>query len=220
MDEEKIIKLLEGGNADFQVPLEFQMPLLGLGHKAIKSLKGKTGLDIACGKGFLVEELRKKGILFEGIDFEAPKDKPYFIPQNISNVHPFIGAIPREDNSYDIVTAFQCCVLNRGFTLGGVVRTAIEAVRNMGQDDWHTTRYQHAHSTIYEATRVAKPGCKVVVYPALIRLKETIGPFLRMQGIKFYTEPVDKNLAQKYMNTEAPDVEMIPDRYYVRLSAF
>lgn len=215
MDKEKIFKLLTGGNAYLQVPIEFQIALLGLDSKTIKKLKGKTGLDIACGKGFLVEELRKKGILFEGIDLEAPKDKPYFILQNITNVHPLIGSIPKQDNSYEIVTAFQCNVLNRGFTQGGTIRTAIENAGSEIQDDWHTTRYQHAQSTLYEAIRVAKPGCKVVVYPSLTRLKETIGPLLKMQGINFYLEPVDKKIAREYLKTESPiDVSLIPDEYF------
>src|SRR3989338_6815981 len=96
-----IIQKLGGKTANFQVPLEFQMPLLGLDEETIKSLKGKTGLDIGCGNGSLVEELRKKDILFEGIDPEAPQDKPYFIRQQITSVYPFEGSIPREDNSYD-----------------------------------------------------------------------------------------------------------------------
>jgi SAM-dependent methyltransferase len=213
MNKEEILALFEERNANLQVPVEFQLALLGLNEETIKNLQGKTGLDIACGNGFLVEDLISKGILFEGIDFQAPKDKPYFIPQNITNVSPLIGSIPRDDNSYDIVTAFQCWSLNRGFTMGGVVRTAIETEENEG-DDWHTTRYQHAQSTIYEATRVVKPGGKVIAYPALTRIEKIMGPFLHMQGINIYTEPVDKEVAKAYLKTETPDSIQLPADYH------
>ena len=208
---QNIMQKLGGKTANFQVLLEFQMPLLGLDHKTIKNLRGKTGLDIGCGKGFLVEELRKKGILFEGIDPEAPQDKPYFICQQITSVHPFEGSIPREDNFYDVVTAFQCNDLNRGFTLGGVVRTAIEAARNGGQDEWHTIRYKHAQSALYEAIRVVKPEGRVIIYPCLVRLEETIGPLLRMQRISISREFTNLITAEEYLKSELPDPSMISD---------
>lgn len=212
MDKEKIRELLEKG-ADLQVPVEFQLALLGLNEETIKNLQGKTGLDIACGNGSLVEDLIDKGILFEGIDLQAP-EKPYFIRQNITNVSPLIGSIPRDDDSYDIVTAFQCWDLNRGFTMPGVFRTAVETEGEGANDDRYTARYQHAQSTVYEATRVAKPGCKVVAYPALTRLEETIGPLLRMQGISFHTEPIDKKVVEAYLKSETPDGMELPDKYY------
>ena len=219
MDKEKLLKLIEEGNPDIQVPLKFQMPLLGLDDETIKSLKGKTGLDIACGNGSLVEELGARGVLFEGIDPESP-DKPYFIVQKITSVSPFMGSIPRDDNSYDIVTVFQCSDLNRGFTLGGEIRTAFETSQNGGQDDWHTIRYKHAQSTLYEIVRVVKPRGRVVVYPALSKLEEKIGPLLRIQGISFGTEPVDEKLAKEYLTSEHPFPEMITDNYLREFGLF
>jgi len=218
MDEQQFIGVIRNGNAFLQVPVEHQMSLLGLDKKTIKGLEGKAGLDIGCGNGALVEELRKRGVLFEGIDPIAPRDSPYLISQNIYGMFPMDGAILREDNSYDIITAFQCSTLNRAFTIGGILRGPNLIGGDEEDKDFHNTRVINAHFIIYEAARVAKPNSRIVVYPCLTRLEETMGHMLKMSGIRFHTEKIDKNLAEEYMEWEFPGE--IPTEYFKRFGLY
>lgn len=216
---EKINKLLTKGNADLQVPVVFQRNLLGLDDVILSNLTegNSKGIDIGCGNGSLVLSLRDLGFDIEGIDIKAP-EKTYFIRQLIYGMKPMAGAIPRDDNSYDLVLAFQNNVLNRGFTIGGIIRDPSQWGGNRGDIDDHTRRLTYAQYIIYEGTRILKPGKRFVAYPQLRRLEDVMGLMLRMQGISFRHEEVDIDKAKEYIAWEnqtslgfTPDV---PESYF------
>ncbi|MFD1063816.1 class I SAM-dependent methyltransferase [Winogradskyella litorisediminis] len=77
-----------------------------LNTKSIKfilnNLKGKTILDISCGRGYLVKKIAEdKSLIVTGVDFNIPD----FLEnsENINYVEATIEAIPFDDNSFDTV---------------------------------------------------------------------------------------------------------------------
>jgi len=203
IDIGKLQKLMNQGNAHLQVPIEFQLAILGIDEATIKKLgqNNARGLDIACGNGSLVKTLREKGLDFEGIDEEAP-DEAYFIRQNIYGMKPMRGSIPRADDSYGLVLSFQNIILNRGFTLGGVLRDpSLIGGSEIYRED-HTDRLIKSQYIIYEGTRVLQPQERFVCYPQLKRIDDIMGSLLRMQGIDFFHESVDRNVVRDYIKWE------------------
>ncbi|MEK6898547.1 MAG: methionine biosynthesis protein MetW [Nanoarchaeota archaeon] len=55
------------------VPLEYQLAVLGINNKVIASLQGKQVMDVGCGNGSLVNYLISQGIHARGIDSKAPE---------------------------------------------------------------------------------------------------------------------------------------------------
>ena len=200
MDVKKVRDLIKNGNAHMQVPPEFQAQLFGLNSKAI--LAGSKGLDIGCGNGSLVKYFRKRGADFEGIDKESPLE-PYFINSNITGMKPMLGAIPRPDNSYDLVVSFQNIMLNRAFTFGGLLRDPSKNGGTKSDFEDHEARVRCGQYIFYEGARVIKPGGKFLIYPDASRLEEVIGRgMLSLQGISFHSEEVPRKVAEEYMEWE------------------
>ena len=65
-------------------------------YQIILDLEPKTLLDVGCGKGILVEWAKSNGIEAEGLDFASG----YGVQANLLDM-------PFDDNSFDIVTAFD-----------------------------------------------------------------------------------------------------------------
>jgi hypothetical protein len=184
------------------VPVEYQLNLLGIDEKRLRYLyKNKSkGFDIGCGDGSLVEFMNSQGIPFEGIDIRAP-NKPYFIRQLITRLNGF-GGIPRKDNSYDIVTAFQNTSINSALLEESELKDLLE----MDLDESHRQRLNdisiHGQSIIYEGARIIKPGGRFVIYPFVDKLDEVMGPMLRLSGIEHNVEEVNRNMVRDYMKWE------------------
>lgn len=203
-----IIGAMSGRNSYLEVPVEFQMGLLGLDDN---SLRGKRGLDIGCGKGKLVEHLRGLGCDFEGIDGEVETPNDYLMRQMIYGTHPMEGAIPRPDNHYGLAVSFQNYSLNRALTLSGEVKSDLAAqLRQIISPDRHDEAMEQQQDLsmngqfiVYEALRVVSLGQRVVFYPSLTRLDELMGFALRQQGVRFFTEEVDRGVADRYIKWES-----------------
>lgn len=193
--------VLNGDNAFLQVPVKYQIGLLGLNKQTVSALKDKSTLDIGCGKGALVEYLREQGINCEGIDPQVEQGSDYLIKQLISGIHPMSGAIPRGNDTYEMVSAFQNYSLNRAFTRN-IIREQIVAELGEEAIKQHQRLIELGHFNIDEGARVLKPGKRFAIYPALKRLEEVTGPMLKMQGISFTEEEVDKKLARDYLDWE------------------
>jgi len=204
MDIEKITELAINGNAHVQVPPYFQAGIFGLDASLLRQLASMNarGLDIGCGNGSLVKYLREKEVSFEGIDSQAPQAE-YFMKQNITGMKPMAGAIPRPDNSYELVVAFQNIMLNRAFTKGGILHDPTKRDGESWEIEDHESRVRTGQFIFYEGARVVKPGGRFLIYPEAKRIDDLIGRgMLSMQGITYHSEDVDETNAKKYMRWE------------------
>jgi len=109
MSRERLLKLIEKVEDLFSTEIslrgynytpKLQLLELGLEDVDIKGMASKQVLDIGCGFGNLVEHLRNKSVIAEGIDIDSPK-KSYFMNQNITSAYPNLGCIPKENDFYD-----------------------------------------------------------------------------------------------------------------------
>ena len=206
MNIQKVNDLMRNGNGQLQVPVCFQKAIFGLDQAFVRKLARKKarGLDIGCGVGALVNDLRENRVNFEGIDSLAP-NKEYFMRQNVYGMKPFDGAIPRKDNFYDLVVAFQNTMLNRAFTLGGILRNPARYGGSKREIEDHQNRMLCGQYIFYEGTRVLKSGAgaRFLIYPEAKRIEEIIGAgILRAQGIEVHSEDVERAVAREYMEWE------------------
>jgi len=196
--------VINGHNANRNVPVKYQLPLLGLTEGKVKSYRrtGLSGLDIGCGEGHLVDYLRQKGFDFEGLD-KLERAEPYFMNQWITGIKGH-GGIPRRDDTYDMVFAFQNATLNSSFSANTILRDQLEepGFLSTEQKKKGGEILANAQYIIYEATRVLKPTGRFVIYPSLVRLEDIMGPMLEIAGISIDTEPVANRDAIAYLTWE------------------
>lgn len=190
-------------NENLEVPIEYQLGLLGLGRKLPERSERLRGLDIGCGRGALVEHLIGQGLDAEGIDRWVEGEAPYLMKQWVTSLSPAQGCIPRPNDSYDFATAFQNTTLNLG------LRFKKEDFRDKKFDEKkYEDASRHAQAVIYDTVRVLKPGKGFIIYPELERLDEVMGPFLRMSGISAKTERVETGPLGSYLDWEADQLEI------------
>ena len=105
---EDIMELLAGIGkpGQDQFPVKIQMHGLGLTPERMEELKGKRILDPCCGKkGNLVEHLRDKGIIAEGMDPGLEVKSDYLVKRGIAVSYTGEGSIPKPDNYYEGIYA-------------------------------------------------------------------------------------------------------------------
>ncbi len=181
------------------VPLEHQVSLLGLNSGALKALKGKIVLDLACGCGSLVNYLRENGVNAQGLDPRAP-EADHFMRCSVLGLGD--RGIPVGDCSYDAVFSFQNVPLNTAFGSAGDYWLERNASFGEAATRQFSQRCGEAHYMISEIGRVLRPGCKATIYPFLYKLKSNASLTLRAEGLQYAESKVDSHLARKYANWE------------------
>jgi SAM-dependent methyltransferase len=197
----------EGEGKEYRnVPYKYQLMIFDLTQREIKRMKSWKYhcLDIGCGNGSLVEYLRNEGLDCEGVDKTAPK-RPHFINHHITGINGN-GGIPRPDNTYDLVLAFQNSCLNYAFQSNSYFREDIEDLeqQRLSPEDKKlvTIALMNAQQIIYEGARVLRPGGRFMIYPSLPKLEEVMGPMLRIAGYQHHNERVLERDAIDYMSWE------------------
>jgi SAM-dependent methyltransferase len=184
-----------------QVPVEYQTRLLGLDESAIETYSGSKAMDFGCGEGKLVYHLRERGIDFEGMDIAAP-DEDFFIRQSVTGIHPNYGCVPRKDNTYDLVVAFQNGCLNRAFTVGGEIRNPANSGGSQRDMDIHTSRIMYGQFIALEALRILKKGARAVFYPNLTRFQDSMRLSLLNEEVEISSEEIPRDLIEEYTSWE------------------
>jgi SAM-dependent methyltransferase len=210
----------EGEGKEYRnVPYKYQLTIFDLTQREIKRMKSWKYhcLDIGCGNGSLVEYLRSEGLDCEGVDKTAPK-RPHFINHHITGINGN-GGIPRTDNTFDLVLAFQNSCLNYAFQSNSYFREDIEDLQQqrLSPEDKNLVAQElmDAQHIIYEGARVLRPGGRFMIYPNLPRLEEVMGPMLKIAGIEFHSESVSKKDALDYMAWEDRMDGVTDERYNV-----
>jgi len=198
---EKLQQYAESGNGELQVPLEYQTGFLGLDETAIELYRGKKVMDFGCSEGHLVYHLRERGVDCDGIDLVAP-DEDFFIQRNVTGIYPNTGCVPREDENYDLVVAFQNTSLNRAFTIGGEIRNPANFGGSQADMDFHTDRIMYGQFTVLEALRILKRGGRAVFYPNLSKFRELMGLMLVNDNVEVTSETIPIELVKNYVRWE------------------
>lgn len=173
-----------------QTPVEFQLEMFGFDSKALKGLKGKRVLDVACGDGSMVRYLRKKDILAEGIDSNAPSNDSHFMKKDITSMGKSSG-IPRPNKTYDLVISFQNSTINSAFTPWDFYSEFIP--EDDGMKDYYNNMCLQAQMMVHEMVRTTKPGGKVLIFPSQNEIKAVMGLSLSQYNLKFSEEAIPKN---------------------------
>lgn len=189
-----------------QAPLKFQLGILGLDQKKIRSLEGKKVLDIGCGNGTLVKHLRSQGVEAEGIDEHAPKEN-YFIRQRIKGIHSMHDAIPRKDSTYDMIIAFQNSALNIAFT--DTRESWLDIYRNEAESEEELQKFlgevcQEGQYILTETGRILKPQASATIYPAITRANNIMRMVLQKDDLKFSHQNLNNKMAKSYMRHREP----------------
>ncbi|HLC54771.1 MAG TPA: hypothetical protein VJK07_04075 [Candidatus Nanoarchaeia archaeon] len=171
------------------VPVLHQLSLLGIDSRIVATLIGRKTLDVGCGSGLLVNELRLLGIEAYGIDIRAP-DKTYFMRQNVT---PDKG-IPAPGEHYHLITSFQNVALNDG--LGPLQNpTEIPFFSYEGVSPRQLRKYQEekareAKSIVSEIGRVLSSEGRAIIYPPLPNVEKYASHTLRESGLEVRHEPI------------------------------
>ncbi len=203
------------GNTDTSIrntAIIYQLPILGLDKTTIKRLKGKRTLDLACGNGSLVEELRSRGVKAEGIDPRAPS-KPYFTRRKIIGIGQENGIVA-DNESYNLITSFQNTCLNDG--IGEIGRLKMERKKSLGTFDSIRTKYEEtcerARFTISEIGRTLKIGGRACIFPNIPDLEIHVGNLLKMNKLRVQRADVNEKILWEYVCSEG--VGMTKEEFY------
>jgi SAM-dependent methyltransferase len=206
------------GGGSRQTPVGIQVSLFGFTPRTLKSLKGKSVLDVACGDGSMVKYLRSAGVNAEGMDSSAPASHPYFIKKDVTGMDKTKG-IPRPDGSYDIVTTFQNTTINSAFEFSDIMAKAA-IFEGRSNEDLNSVHIE-AQSTILEMVRVAKPGGKVMIFPFIPQIKEVMGLSLSGYKVTFSEERIENSLIRDWLNWEHTQIPIpLPEVSDERLSLY
>lgn len=179
------------------VPVPFQVAILGLSERNRLPVRGKRLLDIACGKGELVEWARGEGVEAYGIDKRAPS-QPYFTSRNITSVGRSQG-IDAEDAFFDVIVSFQNICLNHAYSPDRETMhfTDPENIRISNQAQ------EQAAYMISEIGRTLKRGGSAVIFPYIPLLERYAAHILRMEGLTTDVERIkDKIKTIEYITWE------------------
>jgi len=172
--DDEVRREIFGDTRDVLHPLEENLLFLGL-DAALKDLDGKRVLDIGCGReARLVYYMRRKGVDAEGIDSEVEARESFLIARKITSIAPGKGAIPRQDDSYDLVVACSNPVLDQAFTSFRELnkrRALKESLCDFEEvDRLYRENAIYATFIILEALRVLRKKGRFVCYPSLDKI--------------------------------------------------
>jgi len=167
-------KLLLGKPGTINLPVDFQLGMMGVSGQDLDGLRGKKALDLGCGNGKLVRYLSDRGISAEGLAPDAPMEGPY-MRQKVSSVHPLAGCIPRDDESYDVVFAnsfppfsMAFCSYRDASVAGSIDSRTAFLGAGIDKVEGELRDYGvSGHLAMIEALRVTKQGGRVVCSPML-----------------------------------------------------
>ena len=176
LSSESVRNQLYGRPGTVQFDLEWQLKQLGINN--VKKLAGLKVLDIGCGIGTLVNFLAGKGVDAQGIDEAAPEGER-FIRQNVTELYPTEGCIPRETERYDIVYINSLNPLTIGFSTHRhadrkklLLQHGDTAENRRMIDQGEENMYNIGTKIISEGLRVIKKGGQLVTSPYLDEIEE------------------------------------------------
>lgn len=194
----------DGSNCNKDVPLDYQLKMLGLEGETLDDMKGKRVLDLACGVGELVDYLCTQGVRAEGIDPRAP-DKNYFTRREVTGTRRGEG-FPAVDENYDFIISFQNPILNQGTGKG-----KLDFLREIGLPVGLPPGFAHAHleslckcarCMILEMGRTLVVGGRTLIYPALTELDEREKELLHHSRLELTSKPIAHADALTYIAWE------------------
>lgn len=184
------------GFIDCNMPPASQIELLGLARHDILALKGRRTLDIACGsQARLVNWLREVGVEAEGIDPTLNNGVPYLMKQWIGGFGTADGRIPREDGTYQIVTANLCSPMITGFSDIPGLKVEPESIAK-------------ATGILFEALRVTASSGKFVCWPAITR-ESYLQPILRAERYKLERTRTFEGVPQEITDTIPEEINRL-----------
>ena len=184
------------------VPVIYQLPLLGIDSELVDLLKGQRVLDIGCGSGLLVDELRLRGIEAQGIDSRAPSGT-HFMRQNVTSGK----GVPVPNSCYAFITSFQNVALNDG--LGAIQNPAeipffsYECISLKRFRKYQEEKAREAKFIVAEIGRTLLPLGRASIYPPLLKIERYAGSLLCELGLKVTHEPIaNEDLVRNYFMWE------------------
>lgn len=183
-----------------EYPMKIQLDNLNLNKSKIRVLEGKKVLIPACGcDGKLVEYLRERDVIAEGIDPTLERETDYLIRKGIAVGYSGNGSIPREKEHYDAIYAHAFAQISYPFS-GLKVR----------QDMWGTPL--EGSLILMELLRVLKKGGQIVSYPGMPNLSiESLGigaPQVELKEEVAFPD-LEKVLRIKDESPNIPEIELL-----------
>ena len=175
------------GNSKYDAGIQIRN--LGLA-RALSGTSNTRILDVGCGEeGQLVKTLLAMGFDAEGIDKEA-EHRPFLLKQNITNIHPWRGKVPREDSSYDLLVSHHNPLLNEQYSCFGETYF-LERIRKNRNDEENRTIPIEARAILEESLRLMKPDGKMIVYPGIDTIEEKEHGLLEDYDVRVVHQPLE-----------------------------
>ncbi len=176
---------------EVEFPLKIQKQGLGIDSNVLKNLRGKKVFNPACGsEGILVEYLREKGVLADGMDPRLKNPNGYLEKRLISVNYSGKGSIPKQDNYYDYIYSYAFGQLFYPFS--GLT---------FAKEHWGTQL--DSSLILMDLLRVLRPSGKIISYPGMVELSEEFmgigAPQISIENEVAYHN-IDKIIGEKKNN--------------------